>query len=248
MATPTGHYQVSDLAQIGRGLYYIGEECVRPAGVGQISSNCITCKQQVWSSAGSTDGALRLSLRRSPMKGYLVSCSVPKSKQKRQLLCLGCVNKLRMGKLNLSADAESVSLCNRGHGQQDALLFERQASGSWKQTLELTNELLEAVVISNESTVSRKRPKKAAAESALNRGMQAGSRAREMLVSGDNFLVEPMRIFNATCVCHRLRPSCEIPMDSLPVMCACKKEEHKDRLHAVHGISHGPPLERRDNA
>jgi hypothetical protein len=155
------------------------------------------------------------------MKGYLVSCSVPKSKQKRQLLCLGCVNKLWMGKLKLSADAESVSLCNRGHGQQDALLFERQALGSWKQTLELTNELLEAVVISNESTVSRKRPKKAAAESALNRGMQAGSRAREMLVSGDNFLVEPMRIFNATCVCHRLRPSCEIPMDSLPVMCAC---------------------------
>jgi hypothetical protein len=55
------------------------------------------------------------------MKGYLVSCSVPKSKQKRQLLCLVCVNKLRMGELKLNADAESVSLCNRGHGQQDAL-------------------------------------------------------------------------------------------------------------------------------
>jgi hypothetical protein len=201
MAAPTEHYQASDLAQIGRGLYYIGEDSVRPGEIGQISSNCITCKQQVWSKAVSTDRSLRLSLRRSIMKGYLVSCSVPKSKQKRQLLCLGCVDKL-MGNLKLSADAESVTVCNRGHGQQDALLFERQASGSWRQTLELTNELLEAVVISNESTVSRKRPKKAAAESALNRGMQAGSRAREMLVSGDNFLVEPMRIFNAASVCH----------------------------------------------
>jgi hypothetical protein len=134
------------------------------------------------------------------MKGYLVSCSVPKSKQKRQLLCLGCVDKLRMGKLKLSADAESVSLCNRGHGQQDALIFERQASGSWRQTLELTNELLEAVVIANESSVSRKRPKKAAVESALNRGMQAGSRAREMLVSATIFLIEPMKICNATSV------------------------------------------------
>jgi hypothetical protein len=202
MAAPTEHYQASDLAQVGRGLYYIGEDSVRPGEIGQISSNCITCKQQIWSKVGSTDGSLRLSLRgRSTMKGYLVSCSVPKSKQKRQLLCLGCVDKL-MGNLKLSTDAESVSLCDRGHNEQDALLFERQASGSWRQTLELTNELLEAVVISNESTVSRKRPKKAAAESALNRGMQAGSRAREMLVSGDNFLVEPMRIFNAASVCH----------------------------------------------
>ncbi|GAQ87753.1 hypothetical protein KFL_003750030 [Klebsormidium nitens] len=114
------------------------------------------------------------------MKGYLVSCSIPKSKQKRQILCLACVAKL-MGQLKVGADSRSLTLCDRGHNQQDALLFERRASGSWKQTLELTNELLEAVVISNESTVSRKKPKKAAAESALNRGMQAGSRAREML-------------------------------------------------------------------
>jgi hypothetical protein len=56
------------------------------------------------------------------------------------------VDKL-MGKLKLSTDAESVSLCDRGHNEQDALLFERQTSGSWRQTLELTNELLEAVVI-----------------------------------------------------------------------------------------------------
>ncbi|GAQ92468.1 hypothetical protein KFL_010210010, partial [Klebsormidium nitens] len=80
------------------------------------------------------------------MKGYLVSCGVPKNKQRRQILCLGCVGKL-MGDLKVSADAESVSLC-----KHDALLFERQASGSWRQKLELTNELLEAVVISNEST------------------------------------------------------------------------------------------------
>jgi hypothetical protein len=89
MANPIEHYQASDLAQIGRGLYYTGEDSVRPADVGQISSNCITCKHQVWSKAGSTDGSLRLSLRgRSTMKGYLVSCSIPKSKQKRQILCL----------------------------------------------------------------------------------------------------------------------------------------------------------------
>jgi hypothetical protein len=111
-----------------------------------------------------------------------------------------------MGQLRLSTDAESVCLCDRGHGQQDALLFERRPSGSWKQTPELTSELLEAVGIANESTVSRKKPKMAAAESSLNRGMQAGSRARKMLVSGENFLVEPMRISNATCVCHRLCP------------------------------------------
>jgi hypothetical protein len=182
MATSTEHYQASDLAQIGRGLYYIGEDSVRPAEVGQISSNCITCKQQVWSKAGTADGSLRLSFRKSTMKGYLVGCSVPKSKQKRQILCLGCVDKL-MGKLKLSADSQSVTLCDRGHGQQDALMFERQASGSWRQKLELRSELLESVVIANESTVSRKKPKKAAAESALNRGMQAGTRAREMLVS-----------------------------------------------------------------
>jgi hypothetical protein len=220
MAAPTEHYQASDLAQIVRGLYYIGKDSVRPAEIGQISGRCITCRQQVWSSSGSTDGSLRLSLRKSPMKGYLVSCSVPKSKQKRQLLCLGCVDKL-MGQPRLSIDAESVSLCNRGHGQQDALLFERQASGSWRQTLELTNELLEAVVIANESTVSRKKPKKAAAESALNRGMQAGSHARKMLVSADNFLIEPMMICNATSVCHGLRPSRQIPMDSLPGLRPC---------------------------
>jgi hypothetical protein len=69
--------------------------------------------------------------------------------------------------------------------------------------------------------VSRKRPKKAAAESTLNRGMQAGSHAREMLVSGDNFLVAPMRIFNATCVCQRLCPSRKILMDSLHGMRPC---------------------------
>jgi hypothetical protein len=128
------------------------------------------------------------------------------------------VDKL-MGKLKLSAHSQSVTLCDRGHGQQDALMFERQGPGSWRQKLELTSELLEAVVIANESTVSRKKPKKAAAESALNRGMQAGTRAREMLVSAQIFLVEPMTISNATCVCHRLRPSPEISMDTLSCLC-----------------------------
>jgi hypothetical protein len=80
MAAPTEHYQASDLAQIIRGLYYIGEDSVRSAEVGQISRNCITCKQQVWSKAGTADGSLRLSFRKSTMKGYLVGCSVPKSK------------------------------------------------------------------------------------------------------------------------------------------------------------------------
>jgi hypothetical protein len=181
------------------------------------------------------------------MNGYLVSCSISKSKQKRQILCLGCVSKL-MGQLRLSTDAESVSLCDRGHGQQDALLFKRQASGSWRQTLELSNELLEAVVLANESTVSRKRHKKAAAESTLNMGMQAGSRAREMLVSATNFLIEPMKICNATSVCNRLRSSRQIPMDTLSGMCTCKKGEHAHRLHAVHGISWSPSPERWDHA
>jgi hypothetical protein len=80
MAAPTEHYQASDLAQIGRGLYYIGEQSVRPVEVGQISVRCITCRQQVWSSTGGAEGVLRLSFRgKSAMKGYLVSCSVPKN-------------------------------------------------------------------------------------------------------------------------------------------------------------------------
>jgi hypothetical protein len=57
------------------------------------------------------------------------------NKQRRQILCLACVGKL-MGDLKVSADAQSVSLCDRGHGQQDAMLFERQASGSWRQEME----------------------------------------------------------------------------------------------------------------
>jgi hypothetical protein len=129
MAAPTEQYQASDLAQIGLGLYSIGEDSVRPADIGKISGRCITCRQQVWSSAGGAEGILRLSFRKSAMKGYLVSCDVPKNKQRRQILCLGCVGKL-MGWLRVSADAESVSLCNRAHGQQDGLLFERRASGS----------------------------------------------------------------------------------------------------------------------
>jgi hypothetical protein len=153
-----------------------------------------------------------------------------------------------MGQLRLSTDAESVSLCDRGHGQQDALLFERQALGSWRQTLELSNELLEAVVLANESTVSQKRPQKAAAESALSRGMQAGSRAHELLVSAYIFLIEPMKICNATSVCNRLRSSRQIPIDTLSGLCTCKDGEHAHRLHAVQLISHGPPLERLDHA
>ena len=35
MAAPTEQYQALDLAQIGRGLYYIGEDSVRPADIGQ---------------------------------------------------------------------------------------------------------------------------------------------------------------------------------------------------------------------
>jgi hypothetical protein len=126
-----------------------------------------------------------------------------------------------MGQLRVGADAGSLSMCERAHGQQHVLMFARQPSGSWRQEMELTNELLEAVVISNESTVSRKKPKKAPAESALNRGMQAGSRAREILVSANIFLIEPMMICNAKSVCHRLRPPLEIPMDSLPCLCTC---------------------------
>jgi hypothetical protein len=149
-----------------------------------------------------------------------------------------------MGELKVSADAKSVSLCDRGHRQQDALLFERQPSGSWRQELQLTNELPEAVVIANESTVSRKKPKKAAAESALSRG----NRTRGMLVSAYIFSLEPMMICNVTSVCHRLRPPPQIPMDSLLSMRACEEREHAVRLHAVHGIYRSSPPKRRDYA
>jgi hypothetical protein len=193
MAAPTEHYQSLDLAQIGRGLYYIGEESVRPTEIGRISGRCITCRQQIWSSAGGADGSLRLSFRKSPMKGYLISCGVPKNKQRRQILCLGCVGKL-MGELRVSADAQSVSLCERGHGQQDGLLFERQASGSWRQRLELTDELLEGAVAANESSVSRKKPRKAAADA--RRGLQAGKRPRAEPVSAHAIL-----IFSLGCMC-----------------------------------------------
>ena len=60
-----------------------------------------------------------------------------------------------MGELRVGADAQSVTLCERGHDQQDGLMFERLPSGSWKQQLELTDELLEGAVAANESSVSR---------------------------------------------------------------------------------------------
>jgi hypothetical protein len=123
---------------------------------------------------------LRLSFHNSAMKGYLVSCGVPKNKQRKQIICLACVGKL-MGKLRVGADAQSVTLCERGHDQRDELMFERLPSGSWRQRLELTDELLEAVVIANERTVSPKRPKKAAADT--QRGLQAGKRPRADPVS-----------------------------------------------------------------
>ncbi|GAQ85307.1 hypothetical protein KFL_002280220 [Klebsormidium nitens] len=109
------------------------------------------------------------------MKGYLVSCGVPKNKQRKQIICLACVGKL-MGELRVGADASSLSLCERGHDQQDGVLFERLPSGSWKQQLALTDELLEGAVAANESSVSRKKPRKAAANTL--RGLQAGKRPR----------------------------------------------------------------------
>jgi hypothetical protein len=129
---------------------------------------------------------LRLSFRNSAMKGYLVSCGVPKNKQKKQMLCLACVGKL-MGQLRVGADAGSLSLCERAHGQQDVLLFERQPSGSWTQRLELTDELLEGVVAANESSVFRKKPRKAAKDT--QRGLQAGKRPRGEPVSAHAALI-----------------------------------------------------------
>jgi hypothetical protein len=157
MAAHTKQYQASDLAQTIRGLYYIGEDSVRPAEIGQISGRCITCKQQVWSNSGGSDGVLRLSFCKSTMKGYLVSCNVPKNKQRKQIICLACVAKL-MGQLKVGADTHSVTLCERGHDQHDAMLFERLPSGSWKQQLGLMDELLEGAVAANESSISRKKP------------------------------------------------------------------------------------------
>jgi hypothetical protein len=180
MAAPTEQYQASDLAQIGRGLYYIGEDSIRPADIGKISGRCITCRQQIWKGTGSTDGVLRLTFRKCTMKGYLVSCGVPKNKQRKHIICLACVGKL-MGELRVGADAGILSLCERAHGQQEGLLFERLPSGSWKQQLELTDELLEGAVAANESSVSRKKPKKAAADT--QRGLQAGKRPRAEPIS-----------------------------------------------------------------
>jgi hypothetical protein len=154
MAAPTEQYQASDLAQIGRGLYYIGEDSVRLADIGKISGRCITCRQQIWKGTGGTDGSLKLSFRKSAMKGYLVSCDVPKNKQRKQIICLACVGKL-MGKLRVGADAGSLSLCDRAHGRRDELMFERLPSGSWKQQLELTDELLEGAVAAHESSISK---------------------------------------------------------------------------------------------
>jgi hypothetical protein len=129
---------------------------------------------------------LRLSFRKSTMKGYLVSCGVPKNKQRKQIICLACVGKL-MGELRVGADAGSLSFCERGHGQQDGLLFERLPSGSWKQQLELTDELQQGVVAANESSVSRKKPRKAAADT--QRELQAGKRPRGEPVSAHAVLI-----------------------------------------------------------
>jgi hypothetical protein len=175
MAAHAEQYQALDLAQIGLGLYYIGEDSVRPADIGKISGRCITCRQQIWKGTGRTDGVLRLSFRNSAMKGYLVSCGVPKNKQRKQIICLACVGKL-MGKLRVGADAQSVTLCERGHDQRDELMFERLPSGSWRQRLALTDELLEGAVAAHESSISRKKPRKAAADT--QRGLQAGKRPR----------------------------------------------------------------------
>jgi hypothetical protein len=186
MTVPTEHYLASDLAQIGRGLYYIDEDSVRPCEISRILGRCISCRQQICKGTGSIDRVLRLSFRKSAMKGYLVSCGVPKNKQRKQVICLACVGKL-MGELRVGADAGSLSLCERGHDQQDGVLFERLPSGSWKQQLALTDELLEGAVAANESSVSRKKPRKAAADT--QRGLQAGKRPRAEPVSAHAVLI-----------------------------------------------------------
>jgi hypothetical protein len=192
MAAHTEQYQALDLAQIGRGLYYLGKDSVRPSKISRISGRCITCRQQTWKGTGGTTGVLRLSFRNSAMKGYLVSCGVPKNKQRKQIVCLGCVAKL-MGELRVGADAQSVTLCKRGHDQHDGLLFERLPSGSWTQRLELTDELLEGAVAANESTMSRKKPRKAAADT--QRGLQAGKRPRAEPVRAHAVLIFLIRFY-----------------------------------------------------
>jgi hypothetical protein len=217
MAAPTEQYQASDLAQIGRGLYYIGEDSIRPADIGKILGRCITCRQQIWKGTCGTDGSLRLTFRKSAMKGYLISCGVPKNKQRRQILCLACVGKL-MGQLRVGADAGSLSLCERAHGQQDVLLFERQVSGSWRQRLELTDELLEGAVAANESSVSRKKPRKAAADT--QRGLQAGKRPRAEPVSAHAVPIFILRFY--------------VEIDKMPeadqrICCRCSKRREDMR-------------------
>jgi hypothetical protein len=86
-----------------------------------------------------------------------------KGQARKQIICLACVAKL-MGQLKFAVDAWSLTLCERGHDQQDTMLFERLPSRSWKQQLKLTDELLEGAVAANESSISRKKPRKAAAD------------------------------------------------------------------------------------
>jgi hypothetical protein len=199
MAAHSKQYQALDLAQIGRGLYYIGEDSVRLADIGKISGRCITW-QQIWKGTGGTDGVLRLSFRNSAMKGYLVSCGVPKNKQRKQIICLACVGNL-MGKLRVGADAQSVPLCERGHDQRDEMMFERLPSGRWKQQLELTDELREVAVAANESSVSRKKPRKVAADT--QRGLQAGKKTRAEPVSAHAALIFSLGSMCKTSRCRK---------------------------------------------
>jgi hypothetical protein len=141
-------------SQIASGLYYVDY----PSCQQRVATSCYTCKQQIYTKVPSS-GLLKLSFRKhSTLKGYLISASVPKSKQVKQILCLSCVAR-HLGSVKDSADGLSLLLTDRRPGLQDAVLFQRETSGSWLQRLQLTDQLLEEASAANEGGRKRKNPK-----------------------------------------------------------------------------------------
>jgi hypothetical protein len=167
----------ASLCEIASGHCYVDY----PSCHDRVASLCHICKQQIWTKEPNS-GALRLSFRKfSTLKGYLISASVPKSKQVKRLLCLSCVAR-HLGSVGESAYGLSMLLTDRDPDLQDAVLFQRDSSGAWQQKLQITHQLLEEAAAADEGGRKRKIPKKSAAESS-GRGMQAGKRPRAAPVS-----------------------------------------------------------------
>jgi hypothetical protein len=145
----------------------------------RIAVRCLTCLHQVW--VKSKKGQLKLNFRKSDRRimGYVVSAEIPKAKQCKQFVCLSCIQDL-LGMIAESDDGLSVTLSARRDGKQDSPILQREGQGSpWKQSLQLTNELLGFLREENARTMPGQRPKAATAASQIgNRGMAKGVRPR----------------------------------------------------------------------